>query len=60
MIKTEERIAHFKALGVPFLEKMPEGWKIIRNATTAPSGYVWIFNCKSPFSSEYRHALLKV
>jgi len=38
---------------------MPEGWKEIRGATTAPSGYVWINNRKSIFSKEYRHALLK-
>jgi hypothetical protein len=36
-----------------------EGWKEIRGATTAPSGYVWIYNGKSIFSKEYRHALLK-
>ena len=39
---------------------MPDGWKEIMGAQTAPSGYVWIFNGKSIFSSEYRHALLKV
>ena len=39
---------------------MPDGWKEIIGAQTAPSGYVWIFNGKSIFSSEYRHALLKV
>lgn len=39
---------------------MPEGWKEIRGATTAPNGYVWINNHKSVFSEEYRHALLKV
>lgn len=40
--------------------QMPTGWKKIFGAQTAPSGYVWIFNGKSIFSSEYRHALLKV
>lgn len=39
---------------------MPNGWKEINGALTAPSGYVWIFNGKSIFSNEYQHALLKV
>lgn len=37
MIKTQERIAHFKALGVQFLDAIPEGWKEIEGASTAPS-----------------------
>lgn len=40
--------------------QMPTGWKKIFGAQTAPSGYVWIFNGKSIFSTEYKHALLKV
>lgn len=40
--------------------QMPTGWKEIRGALTAPSGYVWIFNGKSIFTSEYQQALLKV
>lgn len=60
MIKTQERIAHFKALGVQFLDAIPEGWKEIEGASTAPSGYVWIHNCKPLFSDEYEHALLKL
>ena len=38
---------------------MPDGWKEINGAMTAPNGYVWIFNGKSVFSKEYEHALLK-
>jgi hypothetical protein len=45
---------------VPRYDEMPPGWKEIRGATTAPNGYVWIWNCKSIFSKEFRHALLKV
>ena len=45
---------------VPRYDTMPQGWKEIRVATTAPSGYVWIYNGKSIFGKEYRHALLKV
>lgn len=62
MTKTEKRIAYFKELGVKFLDKMPEGWKKLTGATTAPSGYVWVYNGKSPFSNvaEYKSALLKL
>lgn len=45
---------------VPVYESMPEGWEEITGALTAPSGYVWIYNCKSPFGKEYRHALLSL
>ena len=57
--KTLALIAYFKKNGVKFLDKMPEGWKEIKGATTAPNGYVWIFNGKSIFTKEYQHALLK-
>lgn len=40
--------------------KIPDGWKVIRGATTAPHGHVWIFNGKPLFSDEYEHALLVV
>ena len=39
---------------------MPDGWREVKGALTAPIGYVWIWNGKSIFSDEYRHALLKV
>ena len=38
----------------------PRGWKRIHGALTAPYGYVWIYNSKSVFSEEYKHALLKL
>jgi len=59
-MRTKERIAYFKSIGVKFLDTMPEGWKEIKNAATAPNGYKWIHNCKPFFSDEYEHALLKV
>jgi len=60
MTKTERFIAYFKKSGVKFLDAMPEGWKEIKGAMTAPNGYIWIFNGKSIFSKEYEHALLKI
>lgn len=41
-------------------ESIPIGWKVIKGATTAPLGYVWISNGKSRFSGEYEHGLLKI
>lgn len=40
--------------------QMPDGWKEIKGALTAPNGYIWIFNRKSIFSKEYQQALLKI
>ena len=45
---------------VPRYDEMPDGWREVKGALTAPIGYVWIWNGKSIFSDEYRHALLKV
>lgn len=39
---------------------IPEGWKVLEGATTAPTGYVWIWNGKSRFGGEYERALYKV
>ena len=41
-------------------DEMPDGWREVKGALTAPIGYVWIWNSKSIFTKEYRHALLKV
>ena len=50
----------FIELGIAFYCEMPEGWGEIKEATTAPKGYVWINNQKSCFSDEYEHALLRI
>lgn len=44
---------------VKVFTEMPEGWREIKNAVTAPKGFIWICNGKSRFSGEYVHALLK-
>ena len=41
------------------LETLPEGWKRVEGATTAPVGWYWANNGKSHFSAEYRHALVR-
>lgn len=48
------------ALGkdVPFIRKIPNGWKVTESATTAPKGYVWVDNGKSRFSKERQIALV--
>lgn len=45
---------------VEILDKIPEGWKVRKGATTAPRGYVWIWNVKSLFSGEYRATLVSI
>ena len=61
MAGTDYRDRFFKAYpDIPILDTIPKGWGIVKGATTAPRGYVWINNRKSIFSDEYRHALLKI
>ena len=43
----------------PMLDKMPEGYKEIEGALTAPLGYIWASNGKSRLSGEYKHILVK-
>lgn len=40
------------------IDRVPEGWKVIRGAQTAPIGWVWVCNGKSRFGGEYEHALV--
>ena len=41
-------------------DKVPNGWKPIEGATTAPEGYKWYSNGKSIFSDAHEQALIKV
>lgn len=43
---------------VPLLKSVPEGWKENTYATTAPKGYTWIDNGKSPFDKGYKSAIV--
>lgn len=45
---------------IPPVDKMPDGWNVIKGATNHPKGYVWICNGKSMFSKERKIALLKI
>lgn len=40
--------------------KLPNDWKRIKGATTAPKGFMWISNGKSLFNQDYRRALLRL
>lgn len=60
MIKSEKRIETFVEMGVKIFTSMPDGWKDIKGALTAPNGYKWIYNGKPIFGDEYEQALLKV
>lgn len=48
-----------KAGAVKVLDQIPEGWKKIEGAVTAPAGYSWYSNGKSRFSGEREQALVK-
>ena len=39
-------------------EKIPAGWKIVRNTNTNPTGSTWINN-GSRFTGNYQHKLIK-
>ena len=41
------------------LNSVPDGWKPVENATTAPKGYTWYSNNKSRFSGEREVALVR-
>lgn len=45
-------------MDVQIYDTMPEGWRMVDGATTAPKGYAWIYNGQSRFSGQRRHALL--
>lgn len=42
----------------PIIYKMPKGWKVLLNATTAPKGTVWVTNNLPQFSGKRKYALL--
>ena len=44
---------------IPVYDRMPEGWRKIQGALTAPRGYAWIHNGKSLFGGEYRHGFIR-
>ena len=41
---------------VKVLNEMPKGWEVLNNSTTAPVGYIWIYNGKSLFSKQRERA----
>lgn len=45
--------------GVPRLDSLPDGWRYIDWAATAPRGWRWANNGKSRFGGEYEHALIR-
>lgn len=46
-----------KEMGVSVLRRMPDGWRVIEGATTAPRGSVWVGH-GSRFGGSYEHGLL--
>lgn len=49
-----------KPRGFKILNKILNSREILKSATTAPRGFVWIWNLKSRFSGEYRAALVPI
>lgn len=39
-------------MDVQIYDTMPEGWRMVYGATTAPKGYAWIYNGQSRFSGK--------
>lgn len=40
------------------LDSLPDGWRYIEGAQTAPRGWRWANNGKSRFGGEYENALI--
>lgn len=40
------------------LNHIPEGWRLLSGAMTAPRGYRWVFNGESLFSGKRKRALV--
>ena len=40
------------------LNHIPEGWRLLLGAMTAPRGYRWVFNGESLFSGKRERALV--
>ena len=40
-------------------DTLPEGWRRVKGATTAPVGWYWANNGKGLFSKEYEHGLVR-
>ena len=47
-----------KIKGIDCYDSIPNGWKIIQGAVTAPKGYTWISNNKSHFSGQRKTGLV--
>ena len=63
MRDTEERIRWLEERGVRFLDELPDGWRYLKGATTAPNGWRWAGH-GSLFTSvtggePYEHALVR-
>lgn len=48
-----------KVLNTKVYDTLPEGWKRINGAMTAPRGYYWACNRKSRWSGEYERGLVR-
>lgn len=51
------RLDYLESVGVPILDKLPEGWRFMRNYV---GPYQWANNGKSRFGPGYEHALVRM
>lgn len=51
LLLEDESIAKYASL--------PDGWRYVEGALTAPNGWRWASNGKSKFSGGYQHALIR-
>lgn len=58
-IAKKNNINYWKNKGIKVLDHIPNGWQLVKNATTQPNGYNWYSNSKSLFGSEREHCLVK-
>ena len=60
MFKSKEQIENWiKEKGFMVYETIPDGWKRLKGALTAPRGYFWAHNCGNPFDGTSKYALIK-
>lgn len=54
-------VDHAKEFETPTVyDHLPDGWRVIDGANTAPNGYAWICNNEPRFGDKYEHGLMKI
>ena len=59
LARNYEELAERGRAMTPVLDHLPEGWRYLDGAYSAPLGHRWACNGESRFGGEYRHELIK-